>query len=159
MVGSSRKSSSGSPTSAQPSDSRCFCPPDKRAHLAVGLVLQADQREHLADAETAGIEAPKQRHHFGHGQLLGKLRFLELDAESCPQRQVVAAPPIAQDLDIPRVGHAKAFEDLDGRGLAGAVRTEHAETLAGADLEIEAGHRGDVAVVLGQAAAAKRLGS
>ena len=59
----------------------------------------------------------------------------------------------------PASGIAEAFEDLDRRGLAGAVRTEHAETLAGADLEIEAGHRGDVAVTLGQAAAAQALGS
>jgi hypothetical protein len=32
----------------------------------------------------------------------------------------------------------QTFENLDGRGLAGAVRSEQAEALAASDLEIEA---------------------
>ena len=42
------------------------------------------------------------------------------------------------------------LEDLDGRGLAGAVRAEQGEDLAAGDLEVDAADRGDVPVALAQ---------
>ena len=45
----------------------------------------------------------------------------------------------------------QALEDLDRRRLARAVRTEEAEDLASGDLEVDAIHRDQVAVALGQA--------
>ena len=91
-------------------------------------------------------------------QLLRKLRLLKLDAEALPQGESVAAPAIAEHLDLPAVGAPQAFEDLDGRGLAGAVRAEHPEAFAAADFEVEAGDRDGLAVALDQAAASQRGG-
>jgi len=122
--------------------------------VPAGLVLQPDQREHLADAETARIETAEQRHDFSDRQLLGKLGLLKLNAEPRPQRQVVAMPAIAEHLDVTGIGHPEAFENLDRRGLAGAIRAEHAEAFPGADLQIEARDRSNVTVPFGQAAAA-----
>ena len=48
----------------------------------------------------------------------------------------------------PELGQAVALDDLDGRRLAGAVRPEQAEHLAGLDREADAAHRADVAVAL-----------
>ena len=59
----------------------------------------------------------------------------------------------AEHLDLARIGVEQAFEDLDGRRLAGAVRAEQAEALAARDLEIEAVDGDDVAVALDEAAA------
>ena len=68
----------------------------------------------------------------------------------------VAAPAIAEHLDVAGIWLPEPLEDLDRRGLAGAVRTEHAEALAGPDLEIEAGHGDDVAVSLDEALTLQR---
>ncbi len=46
----------------------------------------------------------------------------------------------------------EAFEDLDGRGLSGAVGSEKAETLASVHLEVEAGDRRHVSETLDEAA-------
>ena len=54
------------------------------------------------------------------------------------KREAVAAPAVAEHLDLAGVGRPEPLEDLDRGGLAGAVRAEHAEALAGADLEVEA---------------------
>ena len=45
-----------------------------------------------------------------------------------------------------------ALEDLDRRRLAGAVRAEQPEDLAGRDLEVDPAHRLDAVVGLAQAA-------
>ena len=45
---------------------------------------------------------------------------------------------LAEHLDLAAVAVAVALEDLDRRRLAGAVRAEQAEHLAGADLEVDA---------------------
>ena len=67
-----------------------------------------------------------------------------------------AAPAEAEHLDLAGVRLEQPLEDLDGRRLAGAVRAEQAEALAGRDLEVEAGDGDDVAVALLQAAADAR---
>ncbi len=115
-----------------------------------------DQPQHVANPETARVEAAKECQDLAHLQLLRELRLLQLDAEPAAQRQAVASPPIAEHLDVTGVGVPEAFEDLDGRRLAGAVRAEHAEALAGADLEVEPGDGNDIAVFLDQAAAGER---
>ena len=64
-------------------------------------------------------------------------------------------PPRAGRRRAPRpaaVALAVALEDLDGRRLAGAVRAEQPEDLAGGDLEADAADGLDLAVRLAQAA-------
>ena len=50
-------------------------------------------------------------------------------------REFADRPLDAEHLDVTAVALAVALEDLDRRRLAGAVGTEQAEHLAGADLE------------------------
>ena len=64
VVGSSRKSSSGPPTSAQASASRCFCPPESVPTRARALLAELHQRDHLVDRRALMIEAAKQRQRF-----------------------------------------------------------------------------------------------
>ena len=85
-----------------------------------------------------------------------QLRLLELDAEPLPERLVVGSPSAAEHLDVARVRLEQPLEDLDGRRLAGAVRTEQAEALARPHLEVQAGDGDDVAVALLQPAAHDR---
>ena len=60
----------------------------------------------------------------------------------------------AEDGELAAVAIADPLEDLDGRGLAGPVRAQEAEHLAGFDVEAHAGDGLDVAVPLAQVAAA-----
>ena len=156
VVGSSRNSRSGSPTSAHATARRCFCPPDSLPTQLPALRLELDHREHLVDRRAAVVERPEQRDDLFDGELVAELRLLELDTEPLPQRVVVGAPAHAEDLDVAGVRLDQAFEDLDGGRLAGAVRPEQAEALPCPHLEIEAGHGDDVAVSLVQAAAHER---
>src|SRR6185436_13501302 len=110
----------------------------QRAHVGARLLPEADQREHAADLQPARVEAAKEGHDFAHAQLVRELRFLQLDPEPGPQPKTVALPAVAEHLDVAGVGVPEALEDLHGRRLAGAVRTEHPEALATAHLEIEA---------------------
>ena len=59
-----------------------------------------------------------------------------------PTRDRRAGPPrrrvLAEDADAPAVAAPVALDDLDGRRLAGAVRTEHRDELAGRDRERDA---------------------
>ena len=46
----------------------------------------------------------------------------------------------AEDFDVAGRSLGEALDDLDGRGLAGAVGAEQAETLAGLDRQVQAAH-------------------
>ena len=84
----------------------------------------------VVDAPAARVEAAEERDHLPHLQLVRELRLLELDAQAGAQRQAVAVPALAQDLDLAVVRLVEALADLDGGGLAGAVRAEQAEAFA-----------------------------
>ena len=100
------------------------------------------------------IEAGEQVQGFADRQLLREARLLQRDAQPLAQLALVALPRHAEDFDLARGRLQQAFENLDGGGLAGAVRSEQAEALAGLDGEIEPAHGFDLAVVgLRQAAA------
>src|SRR5206468_6559880 len=60
----------------------------------------------------------------------------------------------AQHLHLPSIGRGEALENLDGGGLAGAVRPEQAEAFAQLHGEIQAGHGDHVAVTLDEPRAA-----
>ena len=153
VVGSSRKSSSGSPTRAQASDSRCFWPPERVRTRAPGLLGQADAGERLGRVEAAGVEAAEEGEDLADLELLGELRLLQLDAEPRAQRAAVAPPALAEHLDLPGARREQPLEDLDRRRLARPVRPEQAEALAGRHREVEPVDRHELAVALDQSAA------
>jgi hypothetical protein len=59
---------------------------------------------------------------------------------------------LAVEQDLAFVGDGGARQRLDQAGLAGAVVADHGQDFAGAQLEIGAVQRGDLAVALDQAA-------
>ena len=59
---------------------------------------------------------------------------------------------LAVEQDLALVGHDRAGEALDQRGLAGAVVADHGQDLARPQVEVRAAERGHVAVALDQAA-------
>ena len=100
-------------------------------------------------------EAAEQAQRFEHRQLVGELRLLQLDAEPLAQRLRIGRPAQPEHLDVAGVRLRQPFADLDGRGLAGAVRAEQAEALARAHLELDAVDGDDVLVGLAEIATRK----
>ena len=90
--------------------------------------------------------------HLAHGQHRPELGLLQDDADALAERPLGAAGVEAEHGHLAAVALAVALEDLDGRRLAGAVRAEQAEDLAGSDLEVDPAHRLDAVVRLAQAA-------
>ena len=59
----------------------------------------------------------------------------------------MAWPRHAKDFDFARSRRQQAFENFDGGGLAGAIRPEQTEALAGQDVEVQSADRLDLSVV------------
>ena len=68
VVGSSRKTSSGSPTSATPRSRRRFWPPESVFDARVALLLEPDERDHLVDVARLRVVAGEHRVHLAHGE-------------------------------------------------------------------------------------------
>ena len=70
-----------------------------------------------------------------------------------PERDERAAEPerLARDTDLARIGHDRAGEDPDERGLAGAIGADEPVHLPGPQLEVDPGQRLGRRVVLAQA--------
>src|SRR5688572_14172832 len=73
----------------------------------------------------------------------------DAQARDAVRRQ--AEDRLAGKADLALVGVVGAGDDVEGGGLAGAVRADHAEDLALAQVEVETGHGGQPAEALGQA--------
>src|SRR5690606_7639979 len=86
-------------------------------------------------------------------QPLGKLGLLELNAQPRPDSTGVGAPAHPEDLDLALVRLLQSLEDLDRGGLARAVRSQQAEALSAADLQIDGAQCDRLAEPLLQAAA------
>ena len=93
------------------------------------------------------IKAGEQLNRLAHGQLFRQTRFLQRNAQQLAQLALMALPRHAQDFDFARGRREQTFEDFDGGGLAGAVRPEQTEALAGLDVEIQSADRLDLSVV------------
>ena len=80
------------PASAHATDSRCFCPPDSFDTHASRFGASSTMSSSSSTGGAARIERSEQPQRFFDGQLVGQLRFLQLDAEPRPQRGGVALP-------------------------------------------------------------------
>src|SRR5690606_32067665 len=125
-----------------------FLPARQGADAGVTLLFELDEGQRFGRRWSLPEEAPEQCQGLERRQLLCQLRFLELDAEPLPEFGCVGRPTEPQHLDVTGVGRREALADLDGRGLAGPVRSEQAEALARPHLEVDAGHGHDVLVGL-----------
>jgi hypothetical protein len=126
------------------------------AHPPGALLLQLNRGDHLVHRRAPAVEAAEEPDGLFHRELLRELGLLERDAEQRPELAVVLPPATAEHPHLAFVGLGQSFTDLDGGGLAGAVRAEEAETLAGVDLEVESVHGGDVGESLAEPADEER---
>ena len=104
----------------------------------VALVVEPEVVDQLARIGRVSVERGEQVERLADGDPVGQLALLELDADEGPQS--VAVPPgiEPEHADRAGVGRPQTGDRLDGRGLAGAVRSEDAEDLALLDGERDA---------------------
>src|SRR6185503_9216223 len=99
------------------------------------------------------VERSKQPDDLLDRKLLRELRLLKLHPEALAERAIVAPPTRAEHFDLAGIRIEQPLENLDGRRLSRAVRTEQAEALARAHFEIQAVDRDDIGVSLDKASA------
>ena len=90
-----------------------------------------------------------------HGEFLGELRILQLNAEALAELRRVRTPPPAEHFDFSRIRRRQTLADFDGGRFAGAIGSEKAEALARLHFEVEAVDRDHVFVRLSQLADAE----
>ena len=110
VVGSSRKTSSGSPTSATPRSSRRFWPPESVLTRALALLVEPDELDHLVDVARPAVVAGEHPVHLAHGQ-----RRRQLASAAARRRSARAAPGRRARVDA-------EHRDLAGVALRGSPR-------------------------------------
>ena len=121
--------------------------------LAAGELLRApagdrldpDQREHLVDVERRRVQRRDHRDQLARGQVLDQHAGLEHRADQCRRSDRVGRRA-AEHGHAARVGLGEPEQHVDRRRLAGAVRAEQRDDLAGADRDVDAAHGLDRAV-------------
>ena len=151
MVGSSRKTISGSLTSARATPSRCRWPPGQDAGLRIAPLAKVERLDQLGRRPRPSVETPEEVEHLGDRELRVEGRGLEAHADAWLERVGATGDVDAQHADLAIIGCPKPLEDLDGRRLARPVRSEQPEDLAPGDVEVDAIDSLDIAVALGQA--------
>ena len=151
VVGSSRKSRSGSPTRARARSRRRRWPPERSLTRSALLAGQAHELDELAGRAAARVVAPVHGEDLGHGQLGLGGGLLQDDADALAQRPLAVLGVVAEHAHLAGAARAVALEDLGRGGLARAVGAEEAEDLPGGDGEGDVAHRLHVAVGLAQA--------
>ena len=157
VVGSSRNSTSGSPTSAKATARRWRCPPDSFRPRSTASPRAASRPAAFRRERALVIEAPEQAHRFLDRQPVEETRLLQrhADALAQPVRSSMAQVRPSSST-VPDGRRNQALEDLHRGGLPGAVRTEQTEALAATHLQIEPVHRDHVGVLLDQVFDANR---
>ena len=129
VVGSSRKMSSGSPTSATPRSRRRFCPPESVFDRASASPSSPTSSITSSTSRGCSVVAGEHAVRLGDGEVRPELRVLQDDADPLAEtarRARAGSKPSTSTSPPSRC--AVALEDLDRRGLAGAVRPEKPKT-------------------------------
>ena len=105
------------------------------------LLVEIDQLDDLVDRTRRRVEARVHREHLAHGEVRieAALTATRCRCASGSRRHRVAGSK-PSDAHLAAVAVAVALEDLDRRGLARAVRTEHGHHFALVDAEAEIAH-------------------
>ena len=91
---------------------------------AATLPLQFDECQQLVDRLAAVIERSEDTQRLLHGQLVGELRLLQLNAQALAELLLVRLPPATEHLHLSTVWRKQAFKDFNGRRLAGTIGPE-----------------------------------
>src|SRR6185312_3234574 len=100
----------------------------------VRLAAQADERDRVVDRPRRAVVAGVELEALAHRQAGLGARLLEDDADAVAPGAAGAGRVGAEDGHVPLGALPEALEDLDDRGLAGAVGTEEREDLASVHL-------------------------
>jgi hypothetical protein len=116
----------------------------------IAAVVKTHELEGLVHRPRRAVEAREEHQRLGDREQGVELTLLE--DEPNPLAPCAGGPfgVCAEDRDLPAAPLAVALQDLDRRGLAGAVRTQEAENLARMNLEVEAAQDLDGAIALAQ---------
>src|SRR5690606_9871231 len=114
------------------------------------LLLEADGGDHLVDVARVRVEPGEVTQLLAHGGGARLARRLQHDAEPRLPGEPAVLRVGAEHAHLAGAAVAVALEDLDGGGLAGAIRAEQGEGLSAADVEVEAAHGLDLPVALAQ---------
>ena len=150
VVGSSRKTRSGSPTSARPTSRRRRWPPDRRPTRSSAFSSRPTSSIVSATGRGLRVVRRPQRERLAHGQLGLRLALLQDDPDPRAPGAVAVLGIDAEHAHVAAVALAKALEDLDRRRLARPVGAEEGEDLAALHAQRQAAHGLDVAVGLAQ---------
>ena len=150
VVGSSRKSSSGRPTMPSATSSRRRCPPLRPTILVSACVVEADRGEHVGDVARVRVGLRGAGERLARGQQVQAPGRLQHDADPVAPLEAGPLRVGAEDAHVAGVARPEPLGDLDGGRLAGAVRAEQREALAGADVEVEPVDGGPPRVGLGE---------
>src|SRR2546422_10635149 len=129
------------------------------AHRRVAALRQPELPQQLVDPCRGGARPPREvPQPRGEAQVLldrevaVERGLLKHQPDAAPHREALAHHVVPRDAGAPARGREQRSEDMDGGGLAGAVRPEEAKKLGLAHVEVEAVQRADRAEVLAQAA-------
>jgi len=156
-VGSSRKITSGSFTSARAS-ARRWPASGERDVVCVSLVLQLHEIEKLGGVDPLRVIAAEEVERLARRDLVVEARGLQLHADAGADLGRVLPPVEAANLDRAGVGRRKALDHLEGRRLPRAVRAEEPEDLAFGDAQVHARDGHDLRELLAEAADADLVG-
>src|SRR3954452_6584 len=122
------------------------------ADLLVLLAAQAGELEHLVDVARCRIQAAPVLERLADRDVAIHAAALQDDPHPRAQVARALAGIEAEHRDDPARAFAVALEDLDGRGLAGAVGAQQAEHLAARDLDVDPPDGSEPPIVLVQVA-------
>jgi hypothetical protein len=122
------------------------------------LFRQSHEFQNLEDRTRRLVERGEELENLPHGELRGKIRFLELDSDALPKGPPAFVPALTENLRFAGVGAGESLEDLDGRGLPGPVGPEHAEARTRPGPQVHPVDRDQVAVTLDQATSTDGIG-
>ena len=117
----------------------------KLARVPVEELFEAAETDDLRHVHGPGIEVLEQPQGLAHGQEFLERRDLELDARFSPERRTHRRAFVQSGAGVASLD---AFDDLDQRGLARAVRSEQTEADALPDRQADVVHSAHAGVGL-----------
>src|SRR5260370_24152681 len=125
-------------------------PARKLPELRVPLLPERQPLEQRVAIHAACVQVAKQVDRLADFDLLRQISRLQAHADAILDLLALPAGIDPEHGDLASAARPQTFENLDGGGLAGPVRTEQAQHLARMDFEIDALDRWELAVVLGK---------
>src|ERR1035438_4376038 len=122
-------------------------PARELSHPRVGFLGQLQLLENFFGRARLAVETGEEFNGLAHGKLFRQARLLQRDPQPLAHLALILAPAVPQNRHLPRSRREQAFEDFNGCGLPRPVRPEQAKALAGLDLQVQATHGLDFAII------------